>query len=290
MKRSEIARKFDEMVAFAEVEKFIDTAVKHYSSGMFLRLAFAVAAHLEPDILLVDEVLAVGDIAFQKKCIGKMGEVAHAGRTILFVSHNMSAIKELCTRGILLEAGRDAFDGSSTQCISEYMRRLESRPVVSQGCARALSVGAIRVTGQSGSGVASGEPFRVSLPLIARNVRNPWMFFIVEDFTGRTLIHSRISSNDLDLNIIDGKYTLDLAIPPLWLSPGVYSAFFKFINPSAVSGSGRVDSERLMLEIGGEFDQSGKAILNPAIGWTINSEVEQPALLHSELSLNATSL
>src|SRR5262249_54449439 len=100
MKRAEIARKFDEIVAFAEVEKFIDTAVKHYSSGMYVRLAFAVAAHLEPEILLVDEVLAVGDAAFQKKCLGKMGDVAKEGRTVLFVSHNMAAIQALCETGL----------------------------------------------------------------------------------------------------------------------------------------------------------------------------------------------
>ena len=98
MKQAEIKRQFDEIVAFAEVEGFIDTPVKHYSSGMYLRLAFAVAAHLEPEILLVDEVLAVGDVEFQKKCLGKMGDVAKAGRTVLFVSHNMGAVRQLCQR------------------------------------------------------------------------------------------------------------------------------------------------------------------------------------------------
>ena len=106
MKRAEMQRKFDEIVAFAEVNKFIDTPVKHYSSGMYLRLAFAVAAHLEPEILLVDEVLAVGDAAFQKKCLGKMGDVAKEGRTVLFVSHNMNAIEQLCTACLLLDKGR----------------------------------------------------------------------------------------------------------------------------------------------------------------------------------------
>src|SRR5205085_3152476 len=106
MKRAEIARKFDEIVAFAEVEKFIDTAVKHYSSGMYMRLAFGVAAHLEPEILVVDEVLAVGDTAFQKKCLGKMQQVSKAGRTVLFVSHNMQAIRALCSRCILLSQGK----------------------------------------------------------------------------------------------------------------------------------------------------------------------------------------
>src|SRR5271154_3668237 len=103
MSKREIARKFDEIVAFAEIEKFIDTPVKHYSSGMYVRLAFAVAAHLEPEILLVDEVLAVGDIRFQKKCMGKMGDVARAGRTVVLVSHNMAAINALCSRCIILD-------------------------------------------------------------------------------------------------------------------------------------------------------------------------------------------
>jgi lipopolysaccharide transport system ATP-binding protein len=106
MSKVEIKRKFDEIVAFAEVEKFLDTPVKRYSSGMYVRLAFAVAAHLEPEILIVDEVLAVGDTAFQKKCLGKMGDVAKEGRTVLFVSHNMAAVEALCSKGILLEQGQ----------------------------------------------------------------------------------------------------------------------------------------------------------------------------------------
>jgi len=108
MRRAEIVRKFDEIVAFAEVERFIDTPVKHYSSGMYMRLAFAVAAHLEPEILVVDEVLAVGDAAFQKKCLGKMGEVAKEGRTVLFVSHNMAAVEQLCRHILWLDHGRIA--------------------------------------------------------------------------------------------------------------------------------------------------------------------------------------
>src|SRR5262249_28346776 len=105
MTREEIKRKFDEIVAFAEIEKFLDTPVKRYSSGMYVRLAFAVAAHLEPEILIVDEVLAVGDFEFQRRCLGKMNAVAHSGRTVLFVSHNMTAIEELCSRSILLKNG-----------------------------------------------------------------------------------------------------------------------------------------------------------------------------------------
>jgi len=121
MRRSEIERKFDEIVAFAEVERFLDTPVKRYSSGMYLRLAFAVAAHLEPEVLLVDEVLAVGDAAFQRKCLGKMGDVAASGRTVVFVSHNMDAVLRLCTRAILLERGRVTDDGRSADVVAAYL-------------------------------------------------------------------------------------------------------------------------------------------------------------------------
>jgi len=125
MKRVDIKQRFDAIVEFAEIEKFIDTPVKHYSSGMYLRLAFAVAAHLEPEILLVDEVLAVGDAAFQKKCIGKMEEVAGEGRTVLFVSHNMAAVQALCTRGIFLHNGSVFTDSTAGASISSYLRMLE---------------------------------------------------------------------------------------------------------------------------------------------------------------------
>lgn len=121
MRKAEISKRFDEIVAFAEVEKFLDTPVKHYSSGMYVRLAFAVAAHLEPEILVVDEVLAVGDHAFQKKCLGKMREVSHGGRTVLFVSHNMAAIENLCTRGVVLHQGKLLYDGSAKDAIQQYL-------------------------------------------------------------------------------------------------------------------------------------------------------------------------
>src|SRR5207247_6694860 len=120
MSKSEIQRKFDEIVAFAEVEKFVDTPVKYYSVGMRMRLAFAVAAHLEPEILLVDEVLSVGDLAFQKKCLGKMGKVAEGGRTILFVSHQMNQIRRLCQRVLWIEAGRVRTDGPARLLVNEY--------------------------------------------------------------------------------------------------------------------------------------------------------------------------
>src|SRR5436189_69740 len=118
----DIKRKFDEIVAFAEVEKFLDTSVKRYSSGMYVRLAFAVAAHLEPEILIVDEVLAVGDAEFQKKCLGKMQGVAGGGRTVLFVSHNMAAVRSLCMRGLLLEDGILLKNGTTEDAIHAYLQ------------------------------------------------------------------------------------------------------------------------------------------------------------------------
>jgi lipopolysaccharide transport system ATP-binding protein len=132
MTKAEIRSKFDEIVAFSEVERFIDTPVKRYSSGMYVRLAFAVAAHLEPEILIVDEVLAVGDIEFQKKCLGKMKDVAGQGRTVLFVSHNMAAVLGLCPRGALLASGRLKLLGESAAVVDHYLKQ-NAGPVEQNG-------------------------------------------------------------------------------------------------------------------------------------------------------------
>src|SRR5688500_4337142 len=125
MRKAEIDRRFDEIVAFAEMERFLDTPVKRYSSGMYVRLAFGVAAHLDPEILLVDEVLAVGDAGFQRKCLGKMSDVAREGRTILFVSHNMAAIQALCPEALLLDRGSIASRGASKHVVAEYLQRTD---------------------------------------------------------------------------------------------------------------------------------------------------------------------
>ncbi|MFH1883220.1 MAG: polysaccharide ABC transporter ATP-binding protein [Planctomycetota bacterium] len=156
MTRAEIKQKFDEIVAFAEVEQFLDTPVKRYSSGMYVRLAFAVAAHLEPDILVVDEVLAVGDTEFQKKCLGKMGDVAHEGRTVLFVSHNMNAIQRLCKRCIVLSQGLTVFDGEVSSAVSCYLKNKDANQQISWpdiGCAPGddvVRLRSVRIVGQDG--------------------------------------------------------------------------------------------------------------------------------------------
>jgi lipopolysaccharide transport system ATP-binding protein len=147
MDRWEITRKFDEIVAFAELERFIDTPVKKYSSGMYMRLAFAVAAYLEPEILLVDEVLAVGDAAFQKKCLGKMGEVSKGGRTVLFVSHNMAAVEHLCTAGIVLDGGSIAHIGSQTDAIAKYLTILSQKTISLRHRTDRVGSGEVRVVG-----------------------------------------------------------------------------------------------------------------------------------------------
>lgn len=132
MRRKEIEQKFDEIVAFSEVEKFLDTPVKFYSSGMYVRLAFAVAAHLDPDVLIVDEVLAVGDVAFQKKCLGKMKSVAGQGRTVIYVSHSMSSVKTLCNKGVYLKDGQIEMQGSIDKVVSNYLGVMSGKKSVSQ--------------------------------------------------------------------------------------------------------------------------------------------------------------
>jgi lipopolysaccharide transport system ATP-binding protein len=163
-------KKFDQIVAFAEIEKFIDTPVKHYSSGMYVRLAFAVAAHLEPEILIVDEVLAVGDAEFQRKCLGKMGDVAQEGRTILFVSHNMSAILRLTERCLVLDRGHIAMQGPTAEAVDFYMtagdvtageRRWPEEPVAGDNPFRPVALRVLGADGRIAERVSSLEPMTV---------------------------------------------------------------------------------------------------------------------------------
>ena len=179
MRRAEIARKFDEIVDFAEVEKFLDTPVKRYSSGMYVRLAFSVAAHLEPEILIADVVLAVGDIQFQKKCLGKMGDVSRSGRTVLFVSHNVAAIRQLTTRCILLQKGSVLFDGSPATALALYSDAaaagfeegadLTNRPRPSEELSRALEFVSLGFTADNSLFQESDD---VELEIVIRAKRN----------------------------------------------------------------------------------------------------------------------
>jgi lipopolysaccharide transport system ATP-binding protein len=228
MTRSEIVRKFDEIVAFAEVERFIDTPVKRYSSGMYVRLAFAVAAHLEPEILIVDEVLAVGDREFQNKCMGKMGEVARDGRTVLFVSHNMGAIKSLTTRGILLDKGRIAFAGSNDQLIQHYSTLTsQSASELVWGKGVHTKICSVRFLNQAGESVTQyipGEPFRLEVIVDTDGTRGLSLEVFLTDATRTRLgMMSSYQLHGQSLPEAEGRYRVQLALAPLWLASGNYA-------------------------------------------------------------------
>ncbi|MCS7064508.1 MAG: polysaccharide ABC transporter ATP-binding protein [Methylacidiphilales bacterium] len=197
MTRSEIRRKFDAIVEFAGIEKFIDTPVKRYSSGMYVRLAFAVAAHLEPEILIIDEVLAVGDIAFQKKCLGKMSEVSSQGRTILFVSHNLNAMLNLCTAGALLHQGRLIYQGSIQDTIREYNAILSEFSETTTYTATTSDPSKphfthISVTqdGQTPSSFLIHRPIQIHLKYHTANVPNIVTTVVIRNSQGIWLHHS----------------------------------------------------------------------------------------------------
>jgi lipopolysaccharide transport system ATP-binding protein len=235
MSRREIDRKFDEIVAFAEVEQFLDTPVKRYSSGMYVRLAFAVAAHLEPEILVVDEVLAVGDAAFQKKCTGKMGEVSRHGRTVLFVSHNMAAVQSLCERCILLKAGRVEQDGEADAVADYYLR--SAMEVEGNGDAdlrtahRTMGDQAVRFTrvtlrntvGQVTTTFRLGEPIRMTLELES-DIRHDAgeVGFSVRTLTDVLLFTSSSTDRKPPLLVRPGVFRLEAVIDPNYLRPGPY--------------------------------------------------------------------
>ena len=234
MGRSEIRAKFDEIVAFAEVEAFVDTPVKYYSSGMYVRLAFAVAAHLEPEILLVDEVLAVGDAKFQRRCLGKMQEVSRDhGRTVLFVSHTMPAVRALCDRVIWLDRGSIAMQGSAGEVIREYLRStveiaegsfsLASLPRHWPGHGEAFRLD--RITINDGQPVLHGESFKVFLEYtVTRVVQNVAIEIGLSSAEGVRLvtIDSNLESDGHDLGVTaSGSVSADLA--RLLLEPGRYS-------------------------------------------------------------------
>ena len=231
MTKAEIQKKFDEIVAFAETERFLDTPVKRYSSGMYVRLAFAVAAHLEPEILVVDEVLAVGDAEFQKKCLGKMHEVSRGGRTVLFVSHNMAAIKSLTTNGLVLDSGRVLFLGPVDEAVDKYTARIAAKRESDEGKSRGrgahttlINAALLDRSGKERDEYAPGEPMwlrvfvetdgtaNLSLDgfLLDQN-RTKLGYFSEYHFCGRLLPKQA------------GRYVYKIELPPMWLASGSYS-------------------------------------------------------------------
>ena len=237
MRKADIDRRFDEIVAFAEVEQFLDTPVKHYSSGMYVRLAFTVAAHLEPEILLVDEVLAVGDAAFQKKCLGKMGDVAKEGRTVLFVSHSMAAIRSLCSHALLLSEGHLAFSGPPGQCIDRYLLEAHDdmpadiqtaalpRPsaVVEEG---ALRISRLWLDTPTGRAILhTGEPMILSIEFLSlQPLTDVLIAWSAHAGDGTRLFECRtLDSYGPIAQLPPGKYRTRCTLPRNPLNPGLYT-------------------------------------------------------------------
>lgn len=235
MTRAEITAKFDEIVAFSEVERFIDTPVKHYSTGMSLRLAFAVAAHLEPEILVVDEVLAVGDAEFQRKCLGKMGDVAQQGRTIVLVSHNMAAITDLCGRAMLLNSGRVTAEGEPTDVVAQYLAAggtsssSWSLPETERADDAAdVIFESVRVLSNDGAPtgfVGALDPFSVELTYtVHRSVRGVEVFVGVMK-EGTTLVFLTMDTDSTEWSgriREEGRYISKCHVPGGLLGPGDY--------------------------------------------------------------------
>jgi lipopolysaccharide transport system ATP-binding protein len=234
MRRHEIARKFDRIVDFAEIGPFLDTPVKRYSSGMYVRLAFAVAAHLEPEILIVDEVLAVGDVAFQRKCLGQMQEVGRSGCTVLFVSHNMPAVESLCSRALLLDRGRVAAQGGVHEMVQEYHRRvlaaygkeevnLATFDTPSRIHKVFRSVTLLDDAGAATNFVPIGGRFRLRLNLDApRSIDCPEFLIGIEDNSGTRLLTLESPHSNPVLERLTGQGVLECTVDKFPLAPGDY--------------------------------------------------------------------
>jgi lipopolysaccharide transport system ATP-binding protein len=279
MRRTEIASKFEEIVEFAEIGKFIDTPVKHYSSGMYVRLAFAVAAHLEPEILIVDEVLSVGDAAFQRKCLGKMGDVANSGRTVLFVSHNMAAVTQLCTRALLLENGSVALDGMPHEVVADYLARgIENQAewVNPEPDSDAeIEVLAIRVKDAQETPqpvINFKDPFQIEIEYEVRDAtRGASLAFQILDSQGVVIWTSEDTDTPhvRDRMIIEpGTYLSTCHVPAGVLRPGRY-----FLNTGAhIQGVRIITGHQQVLafdisSVGFDMPPGRQGILAPKLDW-----------------------
>ncbi|MGL6097930.1 MAG: polysaccharide ABC transporter ATP-binding protein [Fimbriiglobus sp.] len=225
MRRAEIARKFDEIVAFAEVEEFIDTPVKRYSSGMYVRLAFAVAAHLEPEILIVDEVLAVGDAQFQKKCLGRMEDVAQAGRTVLFVSHNMTAVSALCNTAVYLSGGKIDKIGPTAEVVRRYIEAVGAGEAVIHTATENIRWLGVRNLSELGD-LAVGEDVAVQLKFsaTAAGLTDLYVDLAVTNARKEVTIHARSSFVRDPFNVLPGQaFVVEYRFESPRLSPGDYT-------------------------------------------------------------------
>ncbi len=236
MSRAEIRKKFDEIVAFAEVERFLDTPVKRYSSGMYVRLAFAVAAHLEPEILIVDEVLAVGDVAFQKKCLGKMQEVStNQGRTVLFVSHQMDAVVRLCQQVIHLHSGTVVQQGPASEIVSRYLGEKSVRRHVWQagGSEIIRRIEVLQAVEQDGNIFRSNAPITLHVDThLAAALADIQIAIRVSDSAGRAVFTTaNTDSSPTAAGLPAGAHRHSVKIPPLILPPALYSVIVAICVP-----------------------------------------------------------
>ncbi len=267
MKRGEIDSKFDEIVAFAGTESFLDTPVKHYSSGMHVRLAFAVAAHLEPAILVIDEVLAVGDAAFQRKCLGKMEDVANTGRTVLFVSHNMAAVSALCTKGFLLSEGRLVYTGGISDVIGEYLKDMNQEVNTSlaqrqnrrgDGKVRFTDVAFVDAQGKRTPGAVSGKPLTILLRYVTadqQEAKDVDMDVAFYGALGQLLFYCKVQLGRGRFEVIPPAGQIACHIPNFPLSPGRYR--FKLWCQSSRSTADLIENAGMLQVEAGDFFGTG---------------------------------
>jgi len=282
MRRAEIKSRFDEIVEFSEIGKFLDTPVKRYSSGMYVRLAFAVAAHLNPEILIVDEVLAVGDAEFQRKCLGRMGEVAREGRTVLFVSHNMSAVRNLCTRAIQLANGRVVMAGETSEVTEAYLRgtRTESLDSLAEAVrvfppdpAFRLDGITIRQGGRETLTILSGQPFEVEYRYtVPERIMGLRVFFDLVDDEQTALFRSHHDDDAASMSLLEaGQYVSTATVPADLLATRQYELRInaRLGNGLIIAGDGV--GVPIVVESSGTFNQAYKSRmrfkLQPRIAW-----------------------
>ena len=239
MRRHEIKRKFDEIVDFAGVERYIDTPVKRYSSGMYVRLAFAVAAHLESEILIVDEVLAVGDAEFQKKCLGKLGDVSKGeGRTVLFVSHNLTAVKKLCDNAIILENGVNVFQGMIDKAIDQYERKLMNNGnnleiFYQVDESKAMQILNVSLNHEADEILYNANALKILINgIVRKGVRNAYITIDVKNLSDELIYWTADYSSERFLKNINGDFSFEVVLPKFLLAAGVYNISFAISSPT----------------------------------------------------------
>lgn len=251
MSRQEIRRKFDEIVEFAEVERFLDTPVKRFSSGMYVRLAFAVAAHLEPEILIVDEVLAVGDAQFQKKCLGKMEDVSKKeGRTVLFVSHNMIAIQQLCNDIIVMNKGAVVYHGDRSKGLVEYEKL--NREIVNNPTDKETTIKFSLVSGsiKDPESLTGNSPLTFHVEINAhKDYGKSWVNFVIDNNEAVTIGHMRNDWYNQPLQINKGKTMVEVTVPDISLAPGIYTIWCRVVLSEEIL---IFDSEAKYVEVTGK--------------------------------------